>query len=84
MSYDNYSVIDCDGHIVESAPEMAGFMSARISRCRNDKRSWLRTRGDSFGSSRLLKKTPMVGCADHLAEIVPVFRARTNTRHEHE
>jgi len=31
MSYDSYSVIDCDGHIVESVPEMAVFMSARIS-----------------------------------------------------
>jgi len=30
MSYDNYTVIDCDGHIVESVPEMAEFMSARI------------------------------------------------------
>ena len=30
MSYDNYSVIDCDGHIVESVPEMAEFMSTRI------------------------------------------------------
>ena len=27
MSYDNYSVVDCDGHIVESIPEMAEFMS---------------------------------------------------------
>ncbi len=30
MSYDNYSVVDCDGHIVESVPEMAAFMSTRI------------------------------------------------------
>jgi hypothetical protein len=30
MSYEHYSVIDCDGHIVESVPEMAGFMSLRI------------------------------------------------------
>ena len=30
MSYDQYSVIDCDGHIVESVPEMAEFMGARI------------------------------------------------------
>jgi hypothetical protein len=30
MSYEHYSVIDCDGHIVESVPEMAGFMSPRI------------------------------------------------------
>jgi hypothetical protein len=26
MSYDNYSVVDCDGHIVESIPEMSEFM----------------------------------------------------------
>jgi hypothetical protein len=26
MSDDNYSVIDCDGHIVESIPEMSEFM----------------------------------------------------------
>jgi hypothetical protein len=26
MSYENYSVVDCDGHIVESIPEMAEFM----------------------------------------------------------
>ena len=30
MSYENYSVVDCDGHIVESIPEMAEFMSSRI------------------------------------------------------
>jgi len=30
MSYENYNVIDCDGHIVESVPEMAEFMSLRI------------------------------------------------------
>lgn len=30
MSYENYNVIDCDGHIVESVPEMAEYMSARI------------------------------------------------------
>ena len=30
MPYDAYSVIDCDGHIVESVAEMADFMSARI------------------------------------------------------
>ena len=30
MSYENYSVLDCDGHIVESVPEMAEFMSPRI------------------------------------------------------
>jgi len=30
MSYENYSVVDCDGHIVESIPEMAEFMSKRI------------------------------------------------------
>ena len=30
MSYDNYSVVDCDGHVVESIPEMAEFMSRRI------------------------------------------------------
>lgn len=32
MSYERFSVIDCDGHIVESIPEMAEFMSARIKR----------------------------------------------------
>jgi len=32
MPYDNYSVNDCDGHFVESVPEMAEFMSARIKR----------------------------------------------------
>ena len=26
MSYEQYSVIDCDGHIVESIAEMAEFM----------------------------------------------------------
>jgi hypothetical protein len=30
VSYESFSVIDCDGHIVESAPEMAEFMSYRI------------------------------------------------------
>ena len=30
MSYDNYSVVDCDGHIVESIPEFAEFMGDRI------------------------------------------------------
>jgi uncharacterized protein len=30
MSYENYSVVDCDGHIVESIPEFAEFMSERI------------------------------------------------------
>lgn len=30
MSYENYSVVDCDGHIVESIPEFAEFMSDRI------------------------------------------------------
>lgn len=30
MSYENYSVVDCDGHIVESVPEFAEFMSDRI------------------------------------------------------
>jgi predicted TIM-barrel fold metal-dependent hydrolase len=30
MSYENYSVVDCDGHIVESIPELAEFMSERI------------------------------------------------------
>ncbi len=30
MSYENYSVVDCDGHIIESIPEMADFMSKRI------------------------------------------------------
>ena len=30
MPYENYSVVDCDGHIVESVPEMAEFMSKRI------------------------------------------------------
>ena len=26
MSYDNYSVVDCDGHIVASIPELSEFM----------------------------------------------------------
>jgi hypothetical protein len=30
MSYENYSVVDCDGDIVESIPELAEFMSDRI------------------------------------------------------
>ena len=30
MPNENYSVIDCDGHIVESVPEFAEFMSERI------------------------------------------------------
>jgi len=30
MSPENYSVVDCDGHIVESIPEFAEFMSERI------------------------------------------------------
>jgi len=30
MSKEAYSVVDCDGHIVESIPEMAEFMSERI------------------------------------------------------
>jgi predicted TIM-barrel fold metal-dependent hydrolase len=30
MYYERYSVVDCDGHIVESIPEMAEFMSERI------------------------------------------------------
>jgi hypothetical protein len=30
MSYDYFFVVDCDRHIVESAPEVAKFMSARI------------------------------------------------------
>lgn len=30
MSYDNFSVVDCDSHIVESVPEMAEYMSNRI------------------------------------------------------
>lgn len=30
MSYEKYSVVDCDGHIVESIPEFAEFMSERI------------------------------------------------------
>jgi predicted TIM-barrel fold metal-dependent hydrolase len=30
MSYVKYSVVDCDGHIVESIPEFAEFMSERI------------------------------------------------------
>ncbi len=32
MSYEQYSVIDCDGHIVESIPEMAEFMNERVKR----------------------------------------------------
>jgi predicted TIM-barrel fold metal-dependent hydrolase len=30
MSYDGYSVVDCDGHIVEHVPEFAEHMSERI------------------------------------------------------
>ena len=30
MSYEQYSVVDCDGHIVESIPEMAEFMNERV------------------------------------------------------
>jgi uncharacterized protein len=30
VSYEKFSVVDCDGHILESIPEMAEFMSARI------------------------------------------------------
>ena len=30
MSYDDYSVVDCDGHVVEWVPDMAEFMSDRI------------------------------------------------------
>jgi len=30
MSYENYSVVDCDGHIVESIPELVEFMSDQI------------------------------------------------------
>jgi hypothetical protein len=30
VSYEKYSVVDCDGHIVESVPEMAEFMSQKI------------------------------------------------------
>ena len=30
ISYENYSLVDCDGHIVESIPELAEFMSDRI------------------------------------------------------
>ena len=34
MSYVKYSVVDCDGHIVESIPEFAEFMSERIKATR--------------------------------------------------
>lgn len=30
MSYDQYKVLDCDGHVWESIPEMAEFMDPRI------------------------------------------------------
>ena len=30
MSYDDYSVVDCDGHVVEWIPDMAEYMSDRI------------------------------------------------------
>jgi len=30
MSCEDYSIVDCDGHIVESVPELAEFMSERI------------------------------------------------------
>ena len=30
MSYEQFSVVDCDGHIVESVAEMAEFMSERL------------------------------------------------------
>src|ERR671930_1187682 len=30
MAYGNYSVVDCDGHVVESIPEIAEFMSERL------------------------------------------------------
>lgn len=30
MSYERFSVVDCDGHILESIPEMAEFMSDRV------------------------------------------------------
>lgn len=32
MPQSGYSVVDCDGHIVESIPEMAEFMSERVRR----------------------------------------------------
>ena len=32
MSYDQFSVVDCDGHVVESIEEMAEFMDARTRR----------------------------------------------------
>ncbi|MGH7775324.1 MAG: amidohydrolase family protein [Candidatus Binatia bacterium] len=32
MPYENYSVVDCDGHIVESIPEMAEFMDEGVRR----------------------------------------------------
>ncbi len=32
MSYEQYSVVDCDGHIVESIEELAEFMDARTRR----------------------------------------------------
>ena len=30
MPYENYSVVDCDGHIVESVPEMARCLRFRV------------------------------------------------------
>ena len=30
LSYDDYSVVDCDGHVVEWIPDMAEYMSDRI------------------------------------------------------
>lgn len=32
MSYERFSVVDCDGHILESIPEMAEFMNERVRR----------------------------------------------------
>ena len=32
MSYEGYTVVDCDGHVVESIAEMAEFMSDRLQR----------------------------------------------------
>lgn len=32
MSHEGYTVVDCDGHVVESITEMAEFMSDRIKR----------------------------------------------------
>src|SRR2546426_10606945 len=32
MSYENYSVVDCDGHIVESIPEFAEFIDRKSTR----------------------------------------------------